>query len=145
MLAKDRESYRSLADQFAQRQVQKIYEAILDGVLGEDEGTIDLPLWSDPDDRPYQKVDWERGKPSVTQFRIIEISNGQTRMELIPLTGRTHQLRVHTAIGLKLSIRGDRLYGRNVGGERLYLHARELRVRHPKTGGWLQIRADLPF
>jgi tRNA pseudouridine32 synthase/23S rRNA pseudouridine746 synthase len=129
--------------------VQKIYEALLDGELTEAEGTIDLPLWSDPDHRPYQKVNWERGKPSLTKFRVIERfierSNDRTRVELIPLTGRTHQLRVHTAIGLKMPIVGDRLYGRSIGDERLFLHARELQVEHPRTGSLLHLRANPPF
>ncbi|MEP0912979.1 RluA family pseudouridine synthase [Leptolyngbya sp. GB1-A1] len=145
LLAKDRESYRALSLQFEQRRVQKTYEAILDGVLTQTEGTIDLPLWSDPDDRPYQKVDWERGKPSLTQFRVMERSNDQTRVELLPLTGRTHQLRVHLAIGLDMPIMGDRLYGRNDGDERLLLHARTLQIQHPRSGRWLQVTAALPF
>ncbi len=110
-------------------------------------GAISLPLWGDPGDRPYQKVDWQRGKPSVTRFQIIARVRGFTRMEFFPLTGRTHQLRVHAADprGLGGPILGDRLYGCRANVERLHLHARELCFEHPHSGQIVSLRAETPF
>lgn len=135
LLTRDRFSYRHLSRQFQQRQVHKVYEAVLAGSVTMESGTIELPLWGDPDDRPYQKVD-ERGKPSVTQFQVIAREKGLTRIEFLPLTGRTHQIRVHASDprGLGIAILGDRLYGCHTNVERLHLHARELRFEHPHLG-----------
>ncbi|MBD2090251.1 RluA family pseudouridine synthase [Microcoleus sp. FACHB-1515] len=139
MLARDQQTQRFLSQQFQQRQVKKIYEAVLTEAIEPTEGAIDLPLWSDPGDRPRQKVD-RRGKPSLTQFRRLDNS---TRFELIPVTGRTHQLRVHCAIGLGVPILGDQLYG-SPTGDRLHLHSRELHIQHPQ-GHWLTLRSPVPF
>ena len=110
-------------------------------------GAISLPLWGDPHDRPYQKVDWQRGKPSVTRFQVIARVAGSTRMEFFPLTGRTHQLRVHAADprGLGVPILGDRLYGCRATTSRLHLHAKELRFKHPQSGQNLHLQAKTPF
>ncbi len=150
LLAKTLPTYRQVSQQFAQRQVQKTYEALLAGRLDRSSGCIDLPLWGDPDQRPRQVVDWQRGKPSQTQFRVL--SGGETtRVEFLPLSGRTHQIRVHAAdlLGLATPILGDALYGELYGelpGEanRLYLHAKTLRFYHPQLGQ-LQLHCETPF
>ena len=110
-------------------------------------GAIELPLWGDPQDRPYQKVNWQLGKPSITQFKLITTEGGYTRMEFLPLTGRTHQLRVHAADprGLGIPILGDRLYGYRTECDRLHLHARELCFEHPHSGEIVSLRAETPF
>lgn len=169
LLARDLQTYRLLSRQFQQRQVHKVYEAVLAGLVAADSGVIDLPLWSDPGDRPYQKVDEQRGKPSLTTFRVLSRDENTTRIEFIPKTGRTHQLRVHAADakGLGIPILGDRLYGvadswhsspdgsrnessneslnESSNGARLYLHARELIVIHPYSWQTLHLRVDTPF
>jgi tRNA pseudouridine32 synthase / 23S rRNA pseudouridine746 synthase len=144
IIAKDIESHRKLNHQFQQRQVQKVYEAVLAGTVAERQGTIDLPLWSDPDDRPLQKVDWKLGKSSLTHFRVIATEANITRVQFNPVTGRTHQLRVHAAVGLGAPILGDRLYG-NGERDRLYLHARELQFNHPHSDKQLHLKAETPF
>jgi len=145
LLARDRQTDRQLRHQFQQRQVDKVYTAILSGVVAVDRGTIDLPLWSDPIDRPYQKVNWQHGKPSLTHFRVIARAGDQTRIEFMPVTGRTHQLRVHAAdvSGLGMPIWGDRLYGAHPA-DRLHLHARELSFQHPHRQ-ILRLQAETPF
>jgi tRNA pseudouridine32 synthase/23S rRNA pseudouridine746 synthase len=143
----DCQTYRQLSQQFQQRQVHKVYEAVLSGSVTRDRGAIELPLWGDPQDRPYQKVDEERGKPSLTRFRVIAREGDYTRVEFVPLTGRTHQLRVHAADtrGLGIPILGDRLYGCRTDASRLHLHARELCFEHPQFGQPLHLRAKTPF
>jgi tRNA pseudouridine32 synthase/23S rRNA pseudouridine746 synthase len=147
LLTRDRQTHRHLSQQFQQRRVQKVYEAILAGSVTIQSGAIELPLWGDPSDRPYQKVDEQRGKPSVTQFRVIATEGGYTRMEFLPLTGRTHQIRVHAADarGLGIPILGDRLYGCRAKVERLHLHARELCFEHPQLGQIVSLQAETPF
>lgn len=145
LLARDAQMHRHLSQQFQQRRVHKVYEAVVAGSVMVS-GVIELPLWGDPNDRPYQKVDWQRGKPSVTKFDIISRFGNFTRMEFLPLTGRTHQIRVHAADyrGLGIPILGDRLYGCRANVERLHLHARELCFEHPHSGH-LTLRAETPF
>ena len=145
VLARDLQTYRQLSQQFEKRQIKKIYEAIVCGTVTTD-GIIDLPLWGEPENRPYQQVNWQKGKPSVTHFRVMANQENYTRVEFIPLTGRTHQLRVHAADlrGLGVPILGDKLYGRDVAS-RLYLHARELCLWHPQLGEMLELEAKTPF
>lgn len=145
LFARDLETYRHLTRQFQERQVYKCYEAILTGKVLQDEGVIDLPLWGDPGDRPYQKVNPSLGKPSVTKFRVLSREATQTRVEFFPLTGRTHQIRVHAAEGLGVPIMGDRLYGKGGRGDRLCLHAKELDFEHPQTGGAIVLAVETPF
>ncbi|MEH2225849.1 RluA family pseudouridine synthase [Nostoc sp.] len=147
LLARDRQTHRQLSQQFQQRQVHKVYEAILSGVLTVEQGKIELPLWGDPENRPEQKIDWQHGKPSLTHFQIIAREGDYTRVEFIPLTGRTHQLRVHAADaqGLGITILGDRLYGCCAVTSRLHLHARELRFKHPQLEKTLHLQAITPF
>jgi tRNA pseudouridine32 synthase / 23S rRNA pseudouridine746 synthase len=147
LLARDRNSYRQVAAQFEASQITKTYEAILAGSLLQTQGQITLPLWSDPDDRPYQRVD-QRGKQSVTDYQVLAHWSDRTRVRLWPRTGRTHQLRVHAQMGLGIPILGDRLYGLkpdNVEASRLYLHAAALRLVHPQSGKMIEIRSAVPF
>ncbi len=147
LLARDRETYCQLSRQFQQRQVGKIYEAVLAGIVPADCGEIDLPLWGNPENRPYQTVDEQRGKPSVTRFRVMAREGNLTRVEFVPLTGRSHQIRVHAADarGLGIPILGDRLYGCRAGAGRLHLHARELAIEHPQSRQILHLHAPTPF
>lgn len=144
LLAKNLAAYRQLSQQFAQRQVHKSYEALLSGSIIPAAGLIDLPLWGDPHQRPHQTVDWRHGKPSQTQFRVLS-SGKASRVEFLPLTGRTHQIRVHAADpqGLATPILGDPLYGQ--AADRLFLHAKALCCWHPQTGQILYILSDVPF
>ncbi|MCC5636623.1 RluA family pseudouridine synthase [Nostoc sp. CHAB 5844] len=145
LIARDRNIHRHLSQQFQQRQVHKVYEAILAGAVTKNQGVIELPLWGDPQNRPYQQVNWQRGKPSVTQFQVIAKADEYTRVEFIPLTGRTHQLRVHAAVGLGMVILGDRLYGCCAETSRLHLHARELSFYHPQLGETIHLQTKTPF
>ena len=145
LVAKTREVYRDLQAQFKNREVRKRYVALLDGVLPAEEGVIDLPLCLDPENRPYQIVHARYGKPAVTRYRVLERSENRTRVAFYPLTGRTHQLRVHAAHprGLNTPIVGDVLYGRPAG--RLYLHAERIEFRHPVTGETVCISKEAGF
>jgi tRNA pseudouridine32 synthase / 23S rRNA pseudouridine746 synthase len=147
LLARDKLTYRHLSQQFEDREIYKVYEAILNGKIEIEQGSIDLPLWGDPVDRPRQKVDFNLGKPSLTKFQVLGQIDGYTRIEFMPVTGRTHQLRVHTADpqGLGVCILGDRLYGCQANVERLHLHARELSFRHPQTSQQISIQTQCPF
>ncbi|MEA5452194.1 pseudouridine synthase [Leptolyngbya sp. CCNP1308] len=131
LLALDAETHRHLSQQFEQRQVQKTYQAIVVGDVAESSGIIDLPLWGDPTQRPRQQVNSQHGKPSQTKFEVLGREGGLTRIAFYPLTGRTHQIRVHAAQGLNAPIWGDRLYGQSEPGQRLHLHAQSLHFVHP--------------
>ena len=147
LLARDKVTYRDLSQQFEQRQTHKVYEAILGGRIDIEQGSIDLPLWGDPVDRPRQKVDFNLGKPSLTKFQVLGQIDGYTRIEFFPVTGRTHQLRVHAADpqGLGVTILGDWLYGCQANVKRLHLHARELSFVHPQTLKRVEIQTQCPF
>ena len=127
--------------------IYKVYEAVLSGLIKPHIGIIELPLWGNPLNRPYQEVNIEHGKLSITHFKVINIQENYTRIEFIPLTGRTHQLRVHAADirGLGIPILGDKLYGCSAGASRLHLHARELRFEHPQLGKTLHLQAETLF
>lgn len=134
--AKNIETCRQLQQQFVRHEVQKKYVALLSAPLSPSlpqEGTISLPLSRNPFDSPRQVVDYRFGKPSITHY----IYKGNSRIELFPQTGRTHQLRIHCAHpeGLGSPIRGDILYG--TAADRLYLHAESITFRHPTTGKWM--------
>jgi tRNA pseudouridine32 synthase/23S rRNA pseudouridine746 synthase len=147
LIAKDAITYSQISKQFQKRQVSKVYEALLAGSLNIQESEINLPLWGNPDNRPYQEVNLAQGKPSLTRFRVINREGNYTRVEFIPITGRTHQLRVHAADkrGLGMSILGDKLYGYHQNIGRLYLHARELRFQHPHVNKILHLQVKTPF
>lgn len=143
LLSRNLEAYKNLQQQFQHRGVIKVYEARLSVTVPITSGTIDLPLWGDPEDRPRQSVNYKRGKVSRSDYRIF--SEG-TRVEFWPRTGRTHQLRVHSAHpkGLGSPILGDRLYGGRPA-DRLYLHAKEISLHHPHTAKPLTFKAPVPF
>lgn len=140
LFAKNAETQQYLHEQFKQRKIQKIYEALLEKEVEQIQGMIDLPLWSDTADRPRQKVNYEFGKSSQTHF--IKLS--KNHIQLKPITGRTHQLRVHCAHsqGLNNPILGDRLYGTKPSS-RLHLYATSLTLTHPKTTRAIEIQTSI--
>ncbi|WP_430400575.1 pseudouridine synthase [Flavobacterium sp.] len=131
LIAKSEEVYKNLQSQFIKRTVQKRYVALLDGIVSQNEGYIDLPLRLDIDNRPNQLVCYEHGKSARTKFKVISRENNQTRIHFYPITGRTHQLRVHAShnLGLNCPIIGDDLYGTKAN--RLHLHAEKITFEHP--------------
>lgn len=133
LIAKNKKSHKNLQSQFIHKTIKKRYEAVLDGILKEDTGTIELPLRVDLNDRPRQLVCYEHGKPARTNWKVMERKNGKTRVHLFPISGRTHQLRVHAShkLGLNTPIIGDDLYGKKAN--RLHLHAAEIEFTHPTT------------
>ena len=133
LLTKTKEANKVLQSQFINRTIKKRYVALLDGDLPENKGKIILPLRVDLDDRPKQLVDFIYGKPAETDWKIIQKENGKTRVYFYPITGRTHQLRMHAAhkSGLNTPIVGDDLYGRK--DKRLHLHAEFIEFLHPTT------------
>jgi len=133
MLSKTKETHKILQHQFFKRSVKKRYVALLDGDVTGEEGTIDLPLRGDIEDRPRQIVCHEHGKTSRTNWKVMERKAGKTLVHLWPVTGRTHQLRVHCAHphGLNAAIVGDDLYGQPA--DRLHLHAQRISFLHPQT------------
>ncbi|MDD6186263.1 MAG: pseudouridine synthase [Bacteroidales bacterium] len=140
IVAKHKSAHYRLQKQFKGREIHKTYKAVLDDdplPLGE-EGRIELPLAPDIMHRPFQRVDKKHGKPAVTLYRVV----GEHVVELHPLTGRTHQLRVHCAHseGLGRPIKGDNLYGHR--SDRLYLHASRIVFSHPKTGERVEVSSE---
>lgn len=133
IIAKDKDSHKALQSQFIRKKVEKRYVALLDGDVTGDEGLIDLPLRVDLDDRPRQMVCFEYGKYAQTRWEVIERKEGKTKVYFYPITGRTHQLRVHAShpMGLNTPIIGDDLYGTKAN--RLHLHANKITFKHPKT------------
>ena len=149
LVAKTKEAHQHLQEQFMNRSIKKRYVALLDrseqNGLPEETGTINLPLCLNPLDRPRQMVSEEYGKPAVTEYRILNYSDKYIRIAFYPLTGRTHQLRVHAAHhqGLNCPILGDELYGKKA--DRLYLHAEYLEFRHPVYGDIICIQKEAEF
>jgi tRNA pseudouridine32 synthase/23S rRNA pseudouridine746 synthase len=137
---------RHLGLQFEKRQTKKTYLARVAGRMEAKTGTIDLPLIVDWPNRPLQKVDHETGKPAVTDWRVMKASDVESRGQLYPKTGRSHQLRVHM-LALGHPILGDPLYAPETAHDypRMMLHALELRVRHPDGGKGMSFRAKAPF
>lgn len=133
VVAKTKEAHKNIQHQFLKRTVKKRYSALLSKKIDGNEGEIDLPLRGDLDDRPRQLVCFEHGKKAITKWKVIEKNETTTKVHFWPLTGRTHQLRMHAAhkLGLNASIVGDDLYG--TAAERLHLHAAYLEFIHPKT------------
>jgi tRNA pseudouridine32 synthase / 23S rRNA pseudouridine746 synthase len=131
---------------FAERRVGKRYEAVVEGDVRGDAGEIDLPLSADWPNRPRQQVDHVRGKPSLTRWRVLarDAAAQTTRLALEPVTGRSHQLRVHLA-AIGHAIVGDPLYANESAAPRLLLHACELRLPHPSQGRTLVVTSPLPF
>ena len=137
---------RHLGLQFEKRQTKKTYVARVSGELADKTGTVDLPLIVDWPNRPKQMVDHENGKQAVTDWRVMRSGNGETRVRLMPKTGRSHQLRVHMlAIGHQ--ILGDPFYATGPVRDhpRLMLHSETLQFRHPDGGKGVRITAKCPF
>lgn len=133
LIALDEATHKDLQQQFIKRKIKKRYLAVLDGVLEEEEGIIDLPLKADYNERPRQMVSFEEGKSARTFWKKIKVEDGKTAVHFFPVTGRTHQLRVHAAHqeGLGCPIVGDDLYGHR--SNRLHLHAEGIEFTHPKN------------
>lgn len=147
LAAKDKDVHARLQSQFETRSISKEYIAILDGVPSQEFGIIDLPICLNPLDRPRQMVDFENGKPAITEYKVECIKNGRARVVFKPHTGRTHQLRVHSAhvSGLGCPISGDELYGNPESASRLCLHASRLVFRHPVSDKEIEIVSPSPF
>ncbi len=145
LLTKDKTTHKHLQQQFTDRSVRKRYIAILEGVVKQESGIIDLPLSPDHANRPLQYVDHEHGKQAITHYYIIERTDTTTRIAFEPHTGRTHQLRVHSAhpAGLACPIIGDPLYGHKA--DRLYLHAESIEFTHPMTGQRITLTVECDF
>lgn len=137
---------RTLSRQFEDRLTRKVYVARLWGDLVERQGRVDLPLMVDWPNRPRQKVDHAEGRPAQTDWRVVRRSGAETRVRLMPVTGRSHQLRVHMA-SLGHPILGDPLYAEGAAADhpRLMLHAENLRFRHPESGVQMGFSAPVPF
>jgi tRNA pseudouridine32 synthase/23S rRNA pseudouridine746 synthase len=145
LVAKNKEAHKKLQNQFISRKIKKRYVALLDGIIEEENGLIDLPLRVDLDDRPRQLVCYEHGKHAQTRWKVIERREQHTKVHFFPITGRTHQLRVHASHpkGLNTPIIGDDLYGKR--DKRLHLHAEYLEFVHPKTEKTMKIKVKPDF
>jgi len=145
LLAKNKAVYQHLQAQFKNKIVQKRYVAWLDGIVSSTNGMISLPLSPDWMNRPRQMVNHTEGKPAQTRYEVLSRTDTRTRIAFYPLTGRTHQLRVHAASaeGLSTPIVGDELYG--TPSDRLYLHAESLDFIHPRTGIRIHVEKAAPF
>ncbi len=157
IMALNKPAHVNISRQFEQRKTNKSYLARVFGHVKEHEGSVDLPLICDWPNRPKQKVDHENGKQSLTHYQVLSYSeldttgknsdNESTLLELTPVTGRSHQLRVHM-LALGHPILGDRLYAHEQAltvSPRLQLHARNLSLAHPVTGELLAFVAPCPF
>lgn len=146
VFAQNAAAQKNLGQQFEKRQTKKTYVARVWGYVDGDEGTIDLPLIVDWPNRPKQMVDFENGKPAITDWKVTKRGDTETRVRLMPQTGRSHQLRVHMQ-SLGHPILGDPFYSEGVAREfpRLMLHSEELRLKHPEDGRGMRFRAKAPF
>ena len=145
VVAKTKEAHKDIQKQFLKRTVTKRYTALLSGIIPQDGGEIDLPLRGDLDDRPRQMVCHEFGKKAITQWKVVQRNETTTKVHFWPLTGRTHQLRMHAAHaqGLNAPIVGDDLYG--TAAKRLHLHAAYLEFVHPVTKAVMRFEVEERF
>jgi tRNA pseudouridine32 synthase/23S rRNA pseudouridine746 synthase len=147
VLALNKRAHGFIGSQFEFRKTTKSYVARVSGIIEQDSGLIDLPLATDWENKPRQRVDHENGRPSQTEWQVIEREEKATRVKLIPLTGRTHQLRVHMK-ALGHVILGDAFYADGddlAAADRLQLHAAELGFTHPTTKEFMTFSAPIPF
>ena len=149
ILARSVSVQRKLSMAFQARTIEKTYVAIVEGILTDDQGKIDLPLIADWPNRPRQIVDFEAGKPSQTLFTVLQLNlaDNSSRVLLQPITGRSHQLRVHLQ-SIGHPILGDRLYAPPLARQRsarLLLHAESLSLLHPESGVRLNVQQPAPF
>ena len=147
VLARTVSAHRNLSTQFLQRRTEKHYVALIDGLVEESHGTITLPFRLDIENRPYQIYDEIHGKMGITHWKKEGVEGSVTRLSFNPVTGRTHQLRVHAAHekGLGIPIVGDPLYGNGDGPGQLKLHASRLSFFHPVSGTWMEFESAAPF
>ncbi|MGB1030408.1 MAG: pseudouridine synthase [Pseudoalteromonas marina] len=145
IIALNKRAHKAIQKQFIERTIEKRYVALVDGNIEQESGTIELPLTPDFDDKPRQKVCYQKGKPALTTWQVLERKNNTTRLQLYPKTGRTHQLRVHCAhvLGLNTPIIGDTHYGEKA--DRLHLHAEYLAFTHPINRERLEFKIDADF
>jgi tRNA pseudouridine32 synthase / 23S rRNA pseudouridine746 synthase len=146
LFARTKQAQGFLGQEFEKRRAQKTYIARLQGEVSGESGTIDLPLGSDWDYRPRQKVDPVNGRPAQTDWQVIGRTPGETRVRLTPLTGRSHQLRVHM-LALGHPILGDQIYAPDTVARhpRLMLHAESLSLHHPASKDRISLAAPVPF
>lgn len=146
VLGRGAEMHSVLSRSFRERLVDKCYEAVVEGLVESDSGEIDLPLIVDWPNRPRQMVNFEIGKPSLTRYSVLarDPATNTTRVALEPVTGRSHQLRVHM-MSLGHPILGDELYGNPRLAPRLLLHAKWLVFPDPETGERREFRSEVPF
>lgn len=147
IIALHKKAQAALHRQFQERTVEKTYEAIVWKPLHHDQGTVRLPLRCDWPNRPKQMVDMLEGKDALTHYRVLSHTENTSRVELYPVTGRSHQLRVHM-LAIGHPILGDRFYGQPIAtsmASRLLLHARYLRFTHPGTQQLIEFTCPCPF
>lgn len=148
ILAMNSDAHRTLSMDFEKRNVEKEYEALLVGKMENKEGIIDAPMRLDVDNRPYQIIDFERGKRAVTTYKLLDYEWKEgvllSRVRFFPETGRTHQIRVHSSY-IGHPILSDRLYGTYIEGVRLMLHASKITFTHPRTKKTMIISSKAPF
>ena len=147
VLAMNAKAHRHLGLQFERRHIKKTYIARVWGSVEQDSGTIDLPLICDWPNRPRQMVDHQRGKSSRTDWQVLSRDDHSTRVKLTPLTGRSHQLRVHL-LSLGHPILGDNIYAHEkalTAADRLQLHAQSLTLFHPEDGRTCEFESKCPF
>lgn len=147
VMARDPDTHRQLSGQFERREVEKEYVAVVAGAIAGDSGTISAPLVKDFEHPPRHKIDFEVGRPATTEWRVVARETDRTRVSLVPLTGRSHQLRVHLA-SLGHPILGDPLYAPAEVASlapRLLLHAEALTFAHPTTAERMMFRAPAEF
>lgn len=147
VLGLTKETHRELSRQFEIRSVKKKYMALLETIVPDRGGVIDMPFRLDIYNRPLQVYDPIHGKRGISKWKKIEDKNGRSRIEFQPITGRTHQLRVHAShpLGLNSAIVGDSLYGTGKEGDPLFLHAFFLAFTHPHTGKEMTFNSPIPF
>ncbi len=144
ILARNKPAQSALARQFELRQVRKTYVADVWGAIEHNVGEVDLPIGKDLENPPRYRVDVPWAKPSLTRWRVVHRGVAQCRLELSPITGRSHQLRVHMS-AISHPILGDPLYGDADSAERLRLHAAALTFQHPTSGRTLALTSPTPF
>lgn len=147
VMALNKPAHVAISQQFEKRKTQKRYIARVYGRVEKEQGSVDQPLICDWPNRPKQKVDHENGKKSLTHYKVLRYDENSTLVELTPITGRSHQLRVHM-LSLGHPILGDRLYAHTDALKmrtRLNLHAEMLQLYHPVTNELLTFTADCPF
>lgn len=151
VFAKNKAAQVNIQQQFEKQLARKRYEAVVTGKITASHGCINLPIIVDWPNRPLQKISHTEGRYALTRWQKLAVEDGNTRVKLMPATGRSHQLRIHCQ-QLGHAIVGDTLYARNQYADshshvpsRLYLHARELTIRHPRSQQLIELKCPTPF